>query len=213
MPTPTFAAEQKGKPALNPEVVERIWQVGVLVLVASAPRNELARFKVKFAPDMPPDFARQDVTCFVLDWIGNKVFYHECLRRALASVVASSSSVGEPQPSAPLLPILVPQRRLPGVNALQGRMLDIDFDDLSRRRGFSLDAEQTNVCFALNNQAGVPLFFINALAGVGKTALLKLHFVRRHFELQGERSSRRRQGVAGPPSIPGASRGLGARHH
>ena len=50
-------------------------------------------------------------------------------------------------------------------------MLDIDFDDLSRRRGFSLDAEQTNVCLALN-QADVPLFFINALAGVGKTALL-----------------------------------------
>jgi hypothetical protein len=109
MPAPTFAAEQKGKPALNPEVVERIWQAGVLVLAVSAPRNELARFKVKFAPDVPPDFARRGVTCFVLDWIGNKVFYHECLRRALASVVASSSSVGEPQPLAPLLPILVPQ--------------------------------------------------------------------------------------------------------
>ena len=71
MPAPTFAAEQKGKPALNPEVVERIWQAGVLVLAVSAPRNELARFKVKFAPDVPPDFSRQDATCFVLDWIGN----------------------------------------------------------------------------------------------------------------------------------------------
>ena len=126
---------------------------------------------MKFAPDVPPDFARRDATCFVLDWIRNKAFYHECLRRALASVVASSSSVGEPQPLAPLLPILVPQRRLPGVNAPQGRMLDTDFDDLSRRRGFSLDVEQKNVCLALN-QADVPLFFINALAGVGKTALL-----------------------------------------
>ena len=95
MTAPTFAAEQKGKPALNPEFVERIWQAGVLVLAVSAPRNELARFKVKFAPDVPPDFARRGVTCFVLDWIGNKAFYHECLRRALASVVASSSSVGD----------------------------------------------------------------------------------------------------------------------
>ena len=89
----------------------------------------------------------------------------------MASVVASNSIVGEPQPLAPLLPILVPQRRLPGVNALQGRMLDMNFEELSRRRGFSLDAEQKNVCLALN-QADVPLFFINALAGVGKTALL-----------------------------------------
>ena len=50
-------------------------------------------------------------------------------------------------------------------------MLDSDFDDLSRRRGFSLDVEQKNVCLALN-QADAPLFFINALAGVGTTALL-----------------------------------------
>ena len=47
----------------------------------SAPRTAYGKWRLKFQPNVTPDFAGQ-VTCFTLGWIGHRFYHHECLRRA-----------------------------------------------------------------------------------------------------------------------------------
>jgi len=65
----------------DPQLAERLWRCGSLHIAVSAPRTAYGKWRLKFEPPVSSDFAGQ-VTCFTLEWVGNKVFHHECLRRA-----------------------------------------------------------------------------------------------------------------------------------
>ena len=60
---------------------EQLWAKGSLHIAMSAPRTAYGKWRLKFQPNVTPDFAGQ-VTCFTLGWIGNRFYHHECLRRA-----------------------------------------------------------------------------------------------------------------------------------
>ena len=100
------------------------------------PKNQLAKWRIKLAPEAPMELAGE-IACFVLDWVGNKVFYHECLRRGMQADM----------PLGPLRPALMPQLP-PGQshNAVKGRTLAMDLDELASKPGaFQLDMQQLSV--------------------------------------------------------------------
>ena len=76
----TNMGKGKGTESLDETLLQYLWAAGSLHLAVSAPRTSGGRWKIRFAPDAPPEFAGE-VTCFVLDWVGNHAFYHECMRR------------------------------------------------------------------------------------------------------------------------------------
>ena len=73
-------------------IAESLWQSGSLHVALSAPRTTYGRWRIKFEPPVAPEMAGQ-VLVFTLDWVGNIMFYHECMRRAMS----------EPQSVGPLI--------------------------------------------------------------------------------------------------------------
>ena len=75
-------------------IAESLWQSGSLHVALSAPRSTYGRWRVKGEPPVAPQMAGQ-VLVFNPHWVGNIMFYHECMRRARSA----------PQPVGPLISI------------------------------------------------------------------------------------------------------------
>ena len=60
----------------------KLWQAGSLHFAMSAPRSVIGRWRMSFVPPVPIEFAGE-VVCLTLEWVGNKFFHHDCLRRAI----------------------------------------------------------------------------------------------------------------------------------
>ena len=104
---------------------------------------------------------RSPVTCIVLEWIGNRVFHHECLRRAAF----------EPHPLGPLRPLLLPGTPCP-MNTLGGLLTPDIIRTFQDNHRIKLDDEQLNILEKINVSKS-PLFCIKPLAGVGKTVVAR----------------------------------------
>ena len=140
---------------------ESLWQSGSLHVALSAPRTTYGRWRIKFEPPVAPEMAGQ-VLVFTLDWVGNILFYHECMRRAMSA----------PQSVAPLISMFqAGQDMSHNKNPLHGKINYIAISTYEQIRAFDLDPEQRNVCDHINTST-VGMFYINALAGVGKTSLI-----------------------------------------
>jgi hypothetical protein len=146
----------------DPQLAERLWRCGSLHIAVSAPRTAYGKWRLKFEPPVSSDFAGQ-VTCFTLEWVGNKVFHHECLRRA--------GSAGDPF-IGPLIHLMMPFK-FQQENVMRGLIHKENINEYERLRNYRLDEEQVGVIRRINasNRA---LFYIKASAGVGKTSVINL---------------------------------------
>jgi len=77
-------------------IAESLWQFGSLHAAFSAPQTTYGGWRVKFEPPVAPQMAGQ-VLVFNLLWVGNIMFYHERMRRAMSA----------PQPVGPLISISI----------------------------------------------------------------------------------------------------------
>ena len=147
-----------------PADASELWARGSLHIAVAAPRSRLGKWRITVAPDTT--FAEQGRSCqvvlFILDWVGNKLFYHECLRRA----------ANNPPALVPLQPLLFRQRPV-GENGFRGRLPWAAVDQFQASLGIQLDDEQRAVINALNTESAATLFQIEALAGVGKSLVMQ----------------------------------------
>jgi len=128
-----------------------LWQRGVLLFIASAPRSRGGKWRMTLASDSP---ITGDCMLVVLNWVGNCYFASEALRRG---------------------GVTPPFRRLTGDASLGGNVLGGILTDVPIRRyleesGVPLDTEQRGVLEEVNRSENA-LHIVSALAGAGKTVL------------------------------------------
>ena len=130
-----------------------------MYITTSAPKSKLGRWKIKFLPPLSgPDFG--DVICIILDWVGNYIFYHECMRRAATC----------DRPLGPLASLLVPTSLAPSKKALRGLLTKEVITMYEKAVGFTLDCSQRQALWYMN-EAAENLFFVRGLTGTGKTVV------------------------------------------
>ena len=140
-------------------LTHRVWEYGSLHITTSDPTYQGGRWRLRFSPSMSgPHFG--DFICIIMDWVGNYIFYHECLRRAAKSGLHSG----------PLVKMFVPHAVVTTKNALQGLLPEPVLALYEEKVGFKLDLHQRRALQYLND-ASDSAFFVQAFAGVGKSAV------------------------------------------
>ena len=140
----------------------KLWQDGSLHFAMSAPRSVIGRWRMSFVPPVPAEFAGE-VVCLTLEWVGNKFFHHECLRRAM-NAPTRTANIG-------VLGPLFLRDAAPTDCMLTGVLSEAAIHAYEDCRKFVLDDEQRKVLHQINTSTR-QVIFIQASAGVGKTSVL-----------------------------------------
>ena len=129
---------------------EAVWAKGSLHLAMSAPRHDFSQWRVKIKPEVAEDFAGE-VMCITLDWVGNKLFYHECLRRGACA---------QPLPFLPFHALITSGKcTQPLTNAWQAMTTNEDaLQTFERARGVTLDEQQRHAVLTVRSTADTSLF-------------------------------------------------------
>ena len=138
--------------------VAQLWEYGSLHITKSAPKSHLGRWKLTFAPPASGHFG--DFVCIVMDWVGNYLFYHECMRRAATKGLHTG----------PLIKLFTPNTS-DRSNALHGLLSDQVLAQYEGQMRFTFDQHQRRALQYMNDATTDTAFFVRALAGVGKTAI------------------------------------------
>ena len=145
-----------------------LWRKGHLRILVSAPRTSGGRSRILFDPPVDENDAG-DVTMLVLDFVGVALWQYACLKNRESGVVTG--------PLAAVLEWASPPGIIEGTNAnlFQGTFPDTHEEILAalpealRER---LDQEQLQAIQRISSSKA-PIQFIHALAGAGKTQVLK----------------------------------------
>jgi hypothetical protein len=156
------SAKGKGKGLLaDLDSARAMWQAGSLHFAMSAPRSVIGKWRMSFVPPVPIEFAGE-VLCLTLEWVGNKFFYHECLRRAMHAALPGNIGILGP---------LFMRDTAPTECLLAGTLSRHALQAYEACRKFVLDDEQRDVLYKINRSTR-SVIFIQASAGVGKTSVL-----------------------------------------
>ena len=140
-----------------------LWFRGCLRLLTSAPRTQGGMSRIKFDPSLQDD-ETGDVTMLVLDFAGVPLWQYSCLKK-----VAQDPVTG---PLAGLMRWANQPTIASPSNVFKGTFQDTDILSSLPEKLRCLDEEQLSTIRGIS-RSDAPIQFIHALAGTGKTHVLK----------------------------------------
>ena len=170
LPQKKFMNALRGGMTIGDDTLVRLWKMGSLHVLDSAPRYVFA----KRITINPPSETFGDHIGIMLEWYGNHLFYHDAIVKNMHErnprlQLGIMRSLFKVHPEGPICD--EPLHEKDHSNIFHGRCGANVIEEFERSQGLKMARDQLD-CLKRINASEFSMFHITALAGTGKTAIM-----------------------------------------